>query len=343
MALARALPSNKALRTINLMHQKAGSKYGDACLDEFIQALDRNVTLLKITWRLDSRKSFSLTKLLNRNNEINRRLKSGRDTTELLPQTLRGNPPDLVPFVPKDDAGAGEDSGNASPLGKMLRSVRRASQKGVEAVGDAIANAGRRISNQFDTPSPSSPSSRTANIAGTMASAANAELSPDPERAAELAKAADSLRRAAAFLSDDTRARTVDELKAVVATLERMGELPAAASPKSHEPASSPQSHEPVEAVSPTVTTPTASDAIVEDAPSAADEAAVEEAAETSPEAPAPSSAAAVAEEEGDAPKEDAPAAPAERAVEAEEAPSTKAEVESMGADLPEEEEENAT
>ena len=316
MALARALPSNKTLRTINLMHQKAGSKYGDACLDEFIQALDRNVTLLKITWRLDSRKSFSLTKLLNRNNEINRRLKSGRDTTELLPQTLRGNPPDIVPFVPKDDTGAGEDSGNASPLGKMLRSVRRASQKGVEVVGDAIANAGRRISNQFDTPSPSSPSSRTA----------------------ELAKAADSLRRAAALLSDDTRARTVDELKAVVATLERMGELPAAASPKSHEPASSPQSHEPVEAVSPTVTTPTASDAIVEEAPSAADEAAVEEAAETSPEAPAPSSAAVVAEEEGDAPKEDAPAAPAERAVEAEEAPSTKTEVVSMGADLPEEE-----
>ena len=33
---------------------------------------ETNITLLKITWRLESRKSFALNKLITRNNEIDR-------------------------------------------------------------------------------------------------------------------------------------------------------------------------------------------------------------------------------------------------------------------------------
>ena len=37
------------------------------------------MTLLKIVWRLESRQSFRLTKLLTRNNDIDRRIKSGKE------------------------------------------------------------------------------------------------------------------------------------------------------------------------------------------------------------------------------------------------------------------------
>jgi hypothetical protein len=33
---------------------------------------DTNITLLKINWRLESRKSFALNKMITRNNEIDR-------------------------------------------------------------------------------------------------------------------------------------------------------------------------------------------------------------------------------------------------------------------------------
>jgi hypothetical protein len=45
---------------------------GDGCLDAFLSMFETNITLLKITWRLESRKSFALNKLITRNNEIDR-------------------------------------------------------------------------------------------------------------------------------------------------------------------------------------------------------------------------------------------------------------------------------
>jgi len=57
-------------------------------------------TLGQVTWRVNSRKSFAMSDRLTRNNEINRRLKSGRDDFEdLLPESMRGEAcPRLAPY-----------------------------------------------------------------------------------------------------------------------------------------------------------------------------------------------------------------------------------------------------
>jgi len=82
--LAKGLSSNRGIMVLNLMNQK-GSRLGDAALTEFLAMFDSNVTLLKIVWRLESRQSFRLTKMLTRNNEIDRRIQSGRDYSDVLP------------------------------------------------------------------------------------------------------------------------------------------------------------------------------------------------------------------------------------------------------------------
>ena len=69
-ALAKGIASNTSLVEINLMNQP--SRWGDGCLDAFLAMFETNITLLKINWRLESRKSFALNKMITRNNEIDR-------------------------------------------------------------------------------------------------------------------------------------------------------------------------------------------------------------------------------------------------------------------------------
>merc|ERR1712087_914028 len=52
-----------------------------------------NITLTKLTWRLDSRKSFMLAKLQTRNIEIQKRIANGKDYQELLPDSLKSEAP----------------------------------------------------------------------------------------------------------------------------------------------------------------------------------------------------------------------------------------------------------
>ena len=85
IALAKGLAANKGLQQLNLLNQ-TGARYGDPTLTAFLQMFDTNVTLLKITWRLESRQSFRLNKLLVRNNDIDRRIKAGKEYAELLPE-----------------------------------------------------------------------------------------------------------------------------------------------------------------------------------------------------------------------------------------------------------------
>eukprot|EP00966_Prymnesium_polylepis_P256450 5924496-Prymnesium_polylepis.1 len=49
---------------------------GDSTLTAYLDMFNSNVTLLKIVWRLESRQSFRLTKMLTRNNDIDRRIKA---------------------------------------------------------------------------------------------------------------------------------------------------------------------------------------------------------------------------------------------------------------------------
>ena len=94
------------------------SRWGDKCLDDFLEMFNFNMTLLKvgvilnseancfsapadsgnqINWRLESRKSFALNKMITRNNEIDRRKKNGIAFDDLLPSGLRVSapPPDV--------------------------------------------------------------------------------------------------------------------------------------------------------------------------------------------------------------------------------------------------------
>ena len=93
--LARALVRNRSLMQLNLIGQK-GTKFGDTTLAEFIKTFDVNVTLLKIVWRLESRQSFSLNKKLVRNNDIDRRIKAGKDYADILPEGAAPLPPALI-------------------------------------------------------------------------------------------------------------------------------------------------------------------------------------------------------------------------------------------------------
>mmetsp|Transcript_42082 Transcript_42082/g.82329 ORF Transcript_42082/g.82329 Transcript_42082/m.82329 type:complete len:258 (+) Transcript_42082:242-1015(+) len=88
-SLAMGLKNNSGVREINLMNQTQG-RWTDRCLDDFLQMFETNVSLTKIVWRLESRKSFAINKMITRNNEIDRRVKSNLDYDDVLPTALKG-------------------------------------------------------------------------------------------------------------------------------------------------------------------------------------------------------------------------------------------------------------
>merc|ERR1711879_1072647 len=88
IALADALRFNKGLRTLNLMQQSV-TNFGEETLEHFITMFSDNITLTKIMWRLQSRKSFMLNKLQTRNVEIKKRQDKGEDFTAFLPDHLK--------------------------------------------------------------------------------------------------------------------------------------------------------------------------------------------------------------------------------------------------------------
>ena len=84
LALAEALKTNTRLIELNLLGQP--HQFGDACLEGFINMFHYNVSLTKIIWRLDSRKSFAINKLIVRNNTIAKWLSEGKDVSSLIPE-----------------------------------------------------------------------------------------------------------------------------------------------------------------------------------------------------------------------------------------------------------------
>ena len=110
--LAKALAKNRSLLLLDLFAQKGGKPLGDATLHAFCDMFESNVTLLKIKWRLESRQSFRLNKLLVRNNDINRRIKDGKDYGELLPA---GVAPLSAELIAQREAASHIVGGSASP------------------------------------------------------------------------------------------------------------------------------------------------------------------------------------------------------------------------------------
>merc|ERR1719443_1007620 len=69
--------------------QQAIKNFGEDTLEHFITMFNDNITLTKIQWRLESRKSFMLNKLQTRNVEIKKRQDKGEDCDAFLPDHLK--------------------------------------------------------------------------------------------------------------------------------------------------------------------------------------------------------------------------------------------------------------
>jgi hypothetical protein len=105
--LALMMRQNSTIREVNLFGQ-AGRAFGDACLTAFVDMFAYNVTLTKIIWRLDSRKSFAINKLLVRNNTIRKNLEENRDISKIIP--VHCNIPELLSKRAAGPANAEEES-----------------------------------------------------------------------------------------------------------------------------------------------------------------------------------------------------------------------------------------
>lgn len=88
--LADGLAKNAGIRTLNLTNQSQ-KVLGETCLEKFIAMFDTNITLTKVMWKVNSRRTWELSKLITRNVEIQRRAASGGDYTDLLPNKLRAS------------------------------------------------------------------------------------------------------------------------------------------------------------------------------------------------------------------------------------------------------------
>mmetsp|Transcript_65952 Transcript_65952/g.130803 ORF Transcript_65952/g.130803 Transcript_65952/m.130803 type:complete len:281 (-) Transcript_65952:642-1484(-) len=119
--IANSLAKNRSLLEINLLNQK-GSRFGDGTLVAFTDMFDTNVTLLKIIWRLESRQSFRLTKMLTRNNDIDRRIKAGKDYSDLLPEKAK----------PLTDALIAQRAGASIATPRLIESARSTDGMGSE-------------------------------------------------------------------------------------------------------------------------------------------------------------------------------------------------------------------
>ena len=65
-------------------------EFGEQCLTAWIDCFDYNVHLVKIIWRLNSRQSFKITKLISRNIEIQKKIALNKECDELLPPNAVG-------------------------------------------------------------------------------------------------------------------------------------------------------------------------------------------------------------------------------------------------------------
>ena len=91
ISLASGLRSNRSVKTLNLMTQN--HKLGEDALEGFIAMFQSNTTLTKLMWKVDSRRTWEVSKLITRNVEIAR--KGG-----VVPENLAPQPAPVAPVAP---------------------------------------------------------------------------------------------------------------------------------------------------------------------------------------------------------------------------------------------------
>jgi len=136
--LADALIKNKGLRTLNLM-QQAVNNFGEDTLERYITMFNDNITLTKIQWRLESRKSFMLNKLQTRNVEITKRKNKGQDYDSFLPDHMKKGaeaPPAVEPA--KEDSPVKAEAGSPGSLEEEDRPRRQTTIEDMEKHLEAV-------------------------------------------------------------------------------------------------------------------------------------------------------------------------------------------------------------
>src|SRR3989338_7954433 len=79
-----AIDYTSTLVEINLLNV-GHTRVGESALTALCDALEKNVTLINVIWRLDSRQAWKITKLLSRNKEIARRISQGKSVDDIHP------------------------------------------------------------------------------------------------------------------------------------------------------------------------------------------------------------------------------------------------------------------
>jgi len=98
IAISEALKENNILIELSVIGQS--QPFGEAALQKMTEMFEYNVILQKINWRLHSRQSFALNKLISRNVDINRRIAAGQKLEDYI---------NLVPGPRKADFGVSAD------------------------------------------------------------------------------------------------------------------------------------------------------------------------------------------------------------------------------------------
>jgi len=98
IAIAESLKSNSTLVELSVIGQS--QPFGEAALQKMTEMFEFNIQLQKINWRLHSRQSFALNKLISRNVDINRRIAAGQKLEDYI---------NTVPGPRKKDFGVTED------------------------------------------------------------------------------------------------------------------------------------------------------------------------------------------------------------------------------------------
>lgn len=138
IVLADGLAHNTGIRTLNLL-QQAVKSFGDDCLSHFVIMYSTNITLTKMTWRLDSRKSFMLAKLQTRNIEIQKRKLAGKDFADLLPDNLKEGTPAAAHVPVAISLADVEEPAVAEPAPEAPRAVVQRRKSSVEEMENHIA------------------------------------------------------------------------------------------------------------------------------------------------------------------------------------------------------------
>ncbi|CAK0791436.1 unnamed protein product [Prorocentrum cordatum] len=85
IALSKGLAKNRGVRTLNLLGQTQ-KVIGDDAVEALIAMFEQNTTLVKIIWKVNSRRSWEVSKLITRNVSIQKAKASGTDAAHLLPK-----------------------------------------------------------------------------------------------------------------------------------------------------------------------------------------------------------------------------------------------------------------